>query len=198
MTEEEKREKRRLYNREVYAWRKENGLCVNCGKEKAEKGYSKCLQCRMDHRESSMKSHYKHRNDEGYLQHKAETSKKTFYKRKEQHICIRCGKKMPDSVTTIYCERCKVIVNRKDRERAHEAGVLPNILRGNGIYCAICRKPVDKQGKKLCSKCYDNACNALVKARAAIPTDCYMRQAIKAQWRESENNKKIFAERVKR
>ena len=196
MTEEEKREKRRLYNREIYNWRKENGICVRCGKEKAYKGSVNCLECRMEHRESSKQSHYKHRDDEGYLQHRAETSKKTFYKRKQQHICIRCGKQMPDSTTTNMCERCKVIVNRNERERAHEAGVLPNTLRGNGTYCAICRKPVEEHGKKLCNKCYENACNALVKARAAIPETCYMRQIIKAQWRQSERNKLIYAERI--
>lgn len=188
MTDEEKREKRRLYNREVYAWRKANGICVRCGKEKAYKRSVCCLVCRMEHNESSMSLHNKHRNDDGYLKKKAENSKKTYYKRKEQHICIRCGKKMSDSTMTTMCDRCKVIINRNERERRNEAGSIPNILRGNGVYCAICKKPVEKQGQKLCDRCYENCCKNLVKARENIPYNCYMRRAIKAQWQTSEMN----------
>ena len=196
MTDEERREKRRIYNRELYAFRKANGICVRCGKEKAYKGSACCLVCRFEHNASSMQSHNKHRDDDGYLEHLAEKSKKIYYKRKEQHLCIRCGKKMPDSVTTNMCDRCKVIVNRNERERNIEAGVIPNTLRGNGIYCAVCRKPVEQQGKKLCNRCYENSCNNLVKARAAVPDNCYMRQIIKAQWRQSEANAIKYGRKV--
>lgn len=194
MTDEEKREKRRIYLRELYAFRKENGICVKCGKEKVYKGSVMCLECRMEHRESSMQSYLKHRDNDGYLQKRAETSARTYNRRKEQHICIRCGKKMSDSVTTNMCDRCKVIANRLERDRRHEQGVLPKDMCGNGIYCAICSKPVEKQGEKLCDRCYESVCKNLEKARAAVPLDCYMRRAIQAQWRESKARKDKYNE----
>lgn len=163
MTDEERKEKRRIYLREIYAFRKENGICVRCGKEKAYKNSVNCLECRMEHREQSMRSHYKHREDKGYLQKKAETSAKIYNKRKEQHICIRCGKPMSECVKTVVCKRCSVIVNRNERERRHEQGVLPRELKGNGVYCAICAKPVEKQGNKLCDRCYEALAIILLK-----------------------------------
>lgn len=41
------KERNRIASRELRQWRKENGYCVMCGKEKSETGRTLCWQCRM-------------------------------------------------------------------------------------------------------------------------------------------------------
>ena len=45
--------------------------------------------------------------------------------------------------------------------------MLPNGLRGDGQFCAVCLKPVEVEGNKLCNRCAENNAINITKARAA-------------------------------
>lgn len=190
MTKEEKLQ----YRRETYAWRKEHGICVECGKEDAYKSSVRCLECKMQKREYSKKSYEQHKADKVYMERRNEKSRALYRKMREQQRCIRCNRPT-DNGDKSYCKRCAVIVNKHERDRTHALGVLPKDMCGNGVYCAICSKPVEEQGKKLCNRCYESCCTNLIKARANVPYDCYMRRAIDYQWKESISRKEKYNER---
>lgn len=185
-------EQQKAYRREVYAWRKEHHICVECGKEDALPGSVKCLQCKMIRREQEQRRYEQHKNDAEWKAKKLEKQRLYYKQTREQHKCIRCFKPIPESEDNgqTLCKRCSVIVNRNERNRTHALGVLPKDMCGNGTFCAVCSKPVEEHGKKLCNKCYETCCNNLSKARANLPYDCTQRRQINAIWQGKANARK--------
>ena len=139
---------------DYYYWYKEHGICVKCKNEMADKE-TMCLQCRMDERACKKKRY---------------PEKEKIYQanlrayRIENHICVHCGKPLPSWDNRKACGICRAKENAHKREVSHKNGVIPMDLAGKGIYCAVCLKPVEIKGEKLCKRCYTNCINNLNKA----------------------------------
>lgn len=90
---------------------KENGLCTRCGKAPATPGHSTCPNCRdyakviYEKRKAQGKLWVQNHSEEYYAQ-----KKEQYYERKEQGLCVLCGKPAVDGL--IYCPRCRI----KNRE----------------------------------------------------------------------------------
>ena len=144
-------------NKEEYAWYKNHGICVRCLKEKAEPGHTMCRMCRLNGndygriwRDAHPKSEEKKRKDKEFKQ-------AVYARNRELGMCFRCGK-YPPIGTSKYsqCQKCNAKHARRKREREHEKGVIPYELRGDGLYCYRCCKPVCN-GEKLCPECHEKA-----------------------------------------
>ena len=123
----------------VYATLKELGICVYCAKRMAEPGNAGCFECSESHRNYKMRKRNSMSNEEHeiYKEKKREESLQRYHKRKNEGICVGCGKRnsMNDSV---YCIECYVKRKNQYRKRnpylrteRHEFGL-----------CYICGMPV--------------------------------------------------------
>lgn len=130
------------YAKEVREWRKEHGMCVRCGKEKAYKNRVHCLMCLMDQREYS-REHYKGSSEEKRLK----AIEIRAYK-KEHGICRQCSKK-------VYRNHAYCYEHYLSQKRAHErhAKERYNYYGEIGL-CRICGKP-RYENHKLCKEHYE-------------------------------------------
>lgn len=126
------------------------GLCSRCYKEPADKDYKTCWRCRANGRN---RPRYYYTLSEEQKQRNAELAKARRQKRIEEHICARCGKR-PARDGYTECALCADKYNRRRREKAHERGVVPREMGGNGLYCRRCFKP-KCHGERICPDCLD-------------------------------------------
>lgn len=138
---------------EYYYWYKSAGICVKCKQENAEKGIF-CLKCRMDERQRKKKK---------YPEKMKTYMRELKAKRKAEHICVKCGRPLPSWDKRVSCGICRAKENAHKREVSQKQGRIPLYFRGDGEHCAICFKPVETKGKKLCNRCYNNCIANLAK-----------------------------------
>lgn len=133
--------KRRL----IYAERRDNGLCVRCGKELGEDDESYCARCK------SLVSWYRSHPKRDY--------KARYREDKEKGICTRCHKRQarPGRIT---CIECALRQKRYSAERYAKGNHTPRWMKGDGVHCTTCLKPVETPGAKLCNRCLANAYRA--------------------------------------
>ena len=152
---------------EQYAWYKEHGICVLCGQKDAQKGYTRCLECRFKEREYARKSREKLTDEQKaeYNDKKRKAQSNLYQRRKEQGICVMCGKAKADR--GVRCSVCQNIVNRHKKEKSREQGTMPIELFRYPEYCSTCGRPV-MQGKRVCERCYENILKMGEKGRQAM------------------------------
>ena len=154
-------------NKEEYEWFKSIGICTRCMHEKAEKGYVMCRMCRINYNDYMKCYSDTHPKTDEKKQKDKELAQKTYDRRHEQGLCFRCGKRPP--IGTGKYSQCKICNSknaRHKRERDHKNGVIPTELRGNGLYCLRCCKPICN-GEKLCQDCHTKAVENARKAAEA-------------------------------
>lgn len=108
MTEDEKSEYKKLYNK-----LKSKGICPRCGKYKAAPDRVHCLNCLDAFAVSQMKRRDNRTEEEKQKENEAQSarSKKRYKERKEQGLCVQCGKKSrPGKAMCLKCAK-------KDYER---------------------------------------------------------------------------------
>lgn len=142
-------EQRRIYQRETRKFLLQFELCPKCGKNKLFGDEKNCPECRAAFANRQMK--YREKNQEEYNEKQRIEHRAIYGKRKEQGICVRCGKRKPKNGYST-CEICQ----QKDRERKR-------IMYGYGTHdrherlkyglCYFCDNPV-KDGYKVCEKHY--------------------------------------------
>jgi len=93
-------EKRKLNNRNRYWYRKQNNLCVYCGRE-ALLGIIYCPDCLIRHELSDRKCYRAH-SEERRIQADSERER-----RKAENRCIRCGAPLIEGETG-YCFNCLI------------------------------------------------------------------------------------------
>lgn len=171
-------------DREIYNWRKSHKICTKCGKEDAKKNHTLCWRCLANRNDYSRVYYHtqKKRSDEQRARD-AECRKQYVGKRFADNLCFRCGKYPPigDSKYSM-CVYCNAKESAKRRENRHKNGTLPQVLRGNGLYCTHCCKPVCN-GEKLCPECYEKACKNVSKAKANTKYEHPWRTAWKPKWK---------------
>ena len=146
---ESQREKRNRENRERYAFLKEHGMCVYCGKEKAAPGKVSCLLCADNNvQKATIYNQYK-RDREEYNAYMRELRRK----RKEAGMCQSCGR--PTHNGKVFCSACGAVRAQRQKDRRREKGIMARDLFGNGYYCTFCGKDVEKYGDKCCPVCLE-------------------------------------------
>lgn len=152
-----------MANKERYDTLKHLKRCVDCGKTDAFtlSGRAYCAECCEKQRKSKQK--YSKRNKEK----KRKSAKKLYEERKSNHLCVKCGKTLPDNYRYTNCEKCRVKL-RQACERYH---------RKNGIFprdtslCYRCQKNTPLKDKKVCAECYKNLCKNIEHASKFIDYD---------------------------
>ena len=142
--------------REAYQWYKEHGICVQCHQENARKGRVLCGMCAASQTEAKLiRYHAGTRKEptEEQRRRKAETAKKLHEKRSAQGLCFKCGKH--PAIHPGQPSRCRFCLE-KEREKSKKyrskKGAIPAELRGKGLYCYHCCKPVC-HGESTCPAC---------------------------------------------
>lgn len=183
------KEKKNTYDRNLYAWRKANHICVRCGRRKAEGRYTACLMCRSYNSEHCRKYREKHKE---YVYCRNNKNRKARYNaKKAAGICVRCGKRKAES-GRVHCTYC-LARNRRQRENARrEKGIISHQMAFELGYCYWCCKRKAMPGKKICKECHDKSVITMQKARKKkkqMP-DQYFRLAANNFWREKQAKKK--------
>lgn len=99
-----------------YDSRKENGLCVKCGKPNDTK-YIYCSVCKGKDTERKRK-YRKTQSDEVRKKindNRSIRQKNKYYYRKENGLCTKCGK--PNDTKTVYCTVCREKTNEQNRRK---------------------------------------------------------------------------------
>ena len=146
---ESAKNKNSKYMKEWYYYYKANNICVGCGRRKAEPQKVYCLDCLIKERESSLS--YYHKNKDDILKKYAmpdgryEIKKKSYHQRKQQGICVHCGKRKAakDRVRCIYCLAKVKKARMKGYRKKHP-------FKGEYICCFCSNKVVE--GYKVCAE----------------------------------------------
>ena len=153
---------------DYYDYYKSHGICVTCGQEKAKKGRVRCWRCLINQREHEVE--YRERKGlderEKLLAERREKSAVLRAERKEKGLCPNCGREKKNKNYS-WCEKCRASGKKSAENKRRSDGILPNWLRGDGCFCAVCLKPVESEGSKLCNRCAENISISISKARAA-------------------------------
>lgn len=157
-------------NKERREFYKAHGICCQCGREKATKGRSYCLNCL----DKISISGYKYRatwseeKKAEYLGRAAKYHKRLYNERKATGICVDCGKKKAEENRV----RCGICLDkqrrRQEKIRRQNDNIIPRALYGVDGNCACCGGPVRGENEKCCERCYEKITKAGVKGRANI------------------------------
>ena len=131
--------------REYY---KRIGICPKCKKRKAFGNYVHCAECLEEIRINNLK--YDDRRPEYEKRHN-ENKKIQYRQRKQDGICVMCGKKKAN--LGVYCSEChcKRLSRRRDREKTgREYGEAFRERMRMGL-CMYCEKP-QVNGYRFCEE----------------------------------------------
>ena len=128
---------------EYYNWYKSRGICVQCRRYDAAPGRVRCDVCLEYNAEAAMKRRSKMQSVS-----QAERHRKLREKRKEQGLCIWCGKPK-SSYSSVFCVECRIKNQRKNNARKTGISRSERPLYG---MCYRCGNPV-YSGDKLCGEC---------------------------------------------
>lgn len=115
MSPEERKEFKKEYKRNLYAKRKEAGICVRCGRAKSVSGKTMCQDCldqMLVYSKRPLPPEEQARRDkhvqEYYQAHKENNkarARQRYRERREKGLCTKCGK--PSCTGTSICDSCK-------------------------------------------------------------------------------------------
>ena len=151
---------------DYYHYYKSHGICVTCGQENAAPGRVRCWMCLASQREHE--AIYRERTAQSEREKwnaiRREEASTLRQKRRENGLCPNCGKDRIDKAY-VLCEKCRRSAKRYAEKKRRDLGVVSQGLRGDGMFCAVCLKPVEQDGNKLCDRCYANNLVSIRKAR---------------------------------
>lgn len=161
VTQEERREQKRIYLKENRAFWREHGICTKCGKEKAFHTFRLCADCMEKERE---RKGNRVRTDE---QRRAEAERMRV--KREEHkkigLCANCNRKAAPGY--VYCTDCRQIMRRSNREWVVKSGRKKGYAE-SGLCIRCGADPVE--GKRLCQTCLEKARESMAYARQFAPT----------------------------
>ena len=145
-------------------WYAEHGICINCGHREAEPGKKRCYECSVKNADYCRERYYLHREDE--IKGAVERKRQLREERNAQGLCTECGKH-PQYHGTKMCWICRNKHQIQDKRRHEREGRLPQELRGNGLFCYQCCKPLCN-GESLCEDCRKRSAESIAYARQFI------------------------------
>lgn len=161
------------YVSDVHKMRKEVGLCIYCDSPLDENSKQFCTYHKMEKRFQSQSDYGKIKESDEYSEYR---KKQTEYQkirtenRKEQGMCVRCGKrKVYSERSTRMCLQCLFKANKEQRnyrfnkQPFHRSDII------DGVHCKTCCKPVEIQGAKQCNRCREISLLNLEKSREKHP-----------------------------
>ena len=126
-----------------YQWYKENGICVQCLRYDASPGKVRCEVCLAKNAEVARK-----RREKMQSVSQAERHKMLRESRKEQGLCIWCGK--PKSrYSSVFCTDCRI--KNQHNNNARKTGISRSERPLYGM-CYRCGKSI-LPGNRLCNDC---------------------------------------------
>ncbi len=126
-----------------YEWYRDKGICIQCLRYDASSGKVRCEVCLAKNAEGARKYRAKMQSVS-----QAEKSRKLRESRKEQGLCIWCGKPR-SSYSNVFCIDCRIKNQRKNNARKKGVARSERPLYG---MCYRCGKPV-YPGERLCQEC---------------------------------------------
>lgn len=126
-----------------YAWYKSHGICVQCMQYDAAPGRVRCEVCLLTNAEGAKRHRAKMQSVS-----QADRSRKLRESRKEQGLCIWCGKPR-SSYSRVFCADCRIKNQR--RNDARKCGIARSERPAYGM-CYRCGQAISP-GEKLCQEC---------------------------------------------
>lgn len=126
-----------------YAWYKSHGICVQCMQYDAAPGRVRCEVCLLTNAEGAKRHRAKMQSVS-----QADRSRKLRESRKEQGLCIWCGKPQ-SSYSRVFCADCRIKNQR--RNDARKCGIARSERPAYGM-CYRCGQAISR-GEKLCQEC---------------------------------------------
>lgn len=147
----DRKEYLREYDKAKYAQRKTEGVCVNCGGERAE-GRTKCQRCI----DTAAK-----RND----------NKQKYDRCRAEGLCTHCGKVPTEKV---YCDTCVVLKRRwgkkwekENPEKRQESYQRRRVLAAEQGLCDKCLAKPAVEGRSRCVRCLQTEADRVIRRREA-------------------------------
>lgn len=155
-----------MATKEQYSWYKEHHICVRCHKRESFYNHVLCEICIEKNNNHSLTYC---RPD--YSKKKNQEQKKSLYRsRKEQGLCVRCGKKALKN--HVLCLECNVRNNRRAKEnRSKNKEYIENKCKRCNNQCV--------PGKKLCPECLEKARKSIEYARQFVDMDGHIWKKLK-------------------
>ena len=98
----------------------------------------------------------------------SELNKQRYYELKEKGLCISCRWR-PAENGKVRCSMCHNLNKTRWEKTLRRKGVISTQARHDANHCSICCKETElKNGRHICSDCYEKLLVNLAKARAAI------------------------------
>lgn len=141
------------YGKPLREWYIKHGICPVCGQREASRGRQTCLLCKND-MDARVRICYKKRTPEQKERYK-QTQKECREKYVSQGLCYNCGQR-PVAEGRKRCMICLQKDRKRHKQKYMQAGHIPQELRGNGVYCYRCCRPLCN-GEKLCTECREQA-----------------------------------------
>lgn len=145
------KEYNRKYARETRQFRRENGICTNCGREKAFHGKRLCPACLEKEAE---RTRGRKKSDEYKVR-----EKERYYEHKRNGICVRCNRTATKG--SIYCVEHRIKVRNASLRWAKENRNKGYADAGLCVRCG--EKP--EEGRKLCADCLEKQRESMAYAR---------------------------------
>ena len=152
-------------HREDREFLKSIGMCVECGKQKAVPGKTKCADCAYRHGEANRKlrENYTEEKRQEQLEKMREYSRKRGKWASENGLCTRCFKRVPQEGYK-KCAICRQKESQRRKQKSIRDGKYSMQEAAEKGICTLCRREKATNGK-LCLKCYNTTVGNLRKAK---------------------------------
>lgn len=168
-------------NKSRYQWLKEHGICVQCGQRDAFHGYVRCPECIEKSNIASAKCWNDKEKRIKYIEHNRKRGKQLREERKNEHLCMICGKALPEGYEYSTCIWCRRKRSEKRRTgRGYGEAFRERIEAGTCMYCG--EKIVE--GYKFCERHLELARANAKKARSTASEK--WRGEITRQWENAK------------
>ena len=125
------------------------GICPVCTKNNLFGDEKSCLECRASNTNQKL---IKYETDSNYrkefIKSVVESKKERRKRRREQGLCIECGKN-PPKIGIATCDRCRAKSNARKRMKYEQATTRESWIK-NGL-CCLCGEKCE-EGYKVCEK----------------------------------------------
>lgn len=157
-------ERKKQYDRERYQLFRKLHVCASCKQQDAltMAGRVYCTEC------AEKRLRYKNNryaNDPHYREMLKEQKRNRDQYRRENNLCLECGKPLPEACGYLICYGCRARRREQSREKRRKAGSIPfDMLGANGM-CKKCGREPALPGKKLGKRCYESCIRHLENMR---------------------------------